>query len=69
MKKENFSHLLGKNRILVKHEMGDGFNYFIDDTWTYELGKTWTGRRIILSITFKNGIATEINVFKSFKKH
>ncbi|MEY8758910.1 hypothetical protein [Chryseobacterium tongliaoense] len=69
MKKENFSHLLGKDRMVIKDEIGDGFNYFINDIWTYELGKTWIGRRIILSIIFKNGIASEINVFKSFRKH
>ncbi|EJL69605.1 hypothetical protein [Chryseobacterium populi] len=67
--KKDFSHLLGSTRIVIKHEMGDGFNYFTNDIWTYELGKTWTGRRIILSVTFENGIAAEVKVFKSFRKY
>jgi len=68
MKKENFTHLVGKSRNQIKQEIGDGFNYFNNDIWTYELEKTWFGRRTIFAITFKDGKAFEIDLFKSFNR-
>lgn len=66
MKKENFNHLLGKSRNEIKQELGDGFNYFNNEIWTYEVGKTWFGQKIILSITFKNEKASDLNLTKRF---
>lgn len=66
MKKENFNHLLGKTRNEIKQEIGDGFNYFNNEVWTYEVGKTWWGRKIILSLTFKNENVSELKLSKVF---
>ncbi|MBK1896276.1 hypothetical protein JHL15_10970 [Chryseobacterium sp. YIM B02567] len=66
--KEKFKHLLGKTREEIAQEIGDGFNYPENEVWTYEVGRTWIGRRIILSITFKGKKAAEIAFFKSFRK-
>ncbi|ANF52791.1 hypothetical protein A0O34_20735 [Chryseobacterium glaciei] len=66
MKKENFSHLLGKSRNEIIKELGDGFNYFNNEIWTYEVGKTWFGRKIILSLTFKEEKVSELNLIKRF---
>ncbi|ASW76390.1 hypothetical protein IQ37_17875 [Chryseobacterium piperi] len=66
--KEKFNHLLGKTRHEITQEIGDGFNYFKSDIWTYELGRTWIGKRIILSIKFKDKKASEISISKSFRK-
>ncbi|WP_345988948.1 hypothetical protein AAEU33_16645 [Chryseobacterium sp. Chry.R1] len=68
MMKEKFKHLLGKTRREIVEEIGDGFNFPHNEIWTYEVGKTWIGRRIILSIRFKNKKASEIAFYKSFKK-
>lgn len=68
MKLESYSHLVGKSRNQIKQEMGDGFNFFKDRIWTYEIGKTWIGKRIILAITFKEDKADAVRLFKSFKR-
>lgn len=69
MKKENFNHLLGKTRNDIKNELGDGFNYFNSDVWTYEVAKNWLGRRTILSLTFKDNAVFGLEISKTFSKH
>lgn len=66
MKKENFSHLLGKTRNEIKKEMGDGFNYFNNRTWTYEVGTAWLRRKIVLSLIFEDENVAEIKLDKIF---
>ncbi|MBV8325178.1 hypothetical protein [Chryseobacterium sp.] len=68
MKNEDFNNLLGKTRNEIKDDLGDGFNLHTSDIWTYDLGKTWIGRRIILSLRFENKKVIKINVFKTFKR-
>ncbi|WP_053073309.1 hypothetical protein [Chryseobacterium sp. FH2] len=68
MNKENFNHLIGKTRREIKNELGDEFNYFKNPIWTYELGRTWLGKKIILSLTFKDGKVNEVLVFKTFRR-
>ncbi|SIP86329.1 hypothetical protein SAMN05880574_10150 [Chryseobacterium sp. RU37D] len=72
MKKEYYSHLMGKTRREIVKEIGgtfNGFNYFRSKTWTYEVGKTWLGKRIILSLTFKDERVSEIILLKSFRRY
>lgn len=66
MEKEKFNYLIGKTRNQIKKEIGDGFNYFENEIWTYELGKTWFGRKTILSITFKEEKASTLHLYKTF---
>lgn len=66
MKKEEFNYLMGKTRQEIKKELGDGFNYFKSERWTYELGRTWIGKKIILSITFKDERASDFTFYKTF---
>ncbi|GAE65770.1 hypothetical protein CIN01S_12_01420 [Chryseobacterium indologenes NBRC 14944] len=68
MKKENFAYLIGMSRHEIKKELGDGFNFFTHDTWTYQVGKTWIGRKIILSIDFKNGKVVAVDLYKTFSR-
>lgn len=67
MNKDNFNYLIGKTRHEVKAEMGDGFNFFKDDTWTYQVGKTWLGKKVILSVVFSNNKAVNVNLYTTFK--
>lgn len=69
MKKENFNHLLGKTRREIVREIGDEFNYFKNKTWTYEVGKTWFGKKIILSLTFKDERVSRIELYNTFRKY
>ncbi|PWN71147.1 hypothetical protein C1631_000545 [Chryseobacterium phosphatilyticum] len=68
MKKEDFNHLMGKTRHEITEELGDGFNFFTNDTWTYQVGNTWIGRKIILSIDFKEGKVAAVDLYKTFNR-
>lgn len=68
MKKEDFTHLMGKTRHEVKKELGDGFNFYADETWTYELSRTWFGRKTILSLDFKDDQVNRIHLYKTFNR-
>ncbi|RXM41205.1 hypothetical protein BOQ62_01295 [Chryseobacterium sp. CH21] len=49
-----FILLIDEKRHEIIAEMGDGFNFFNHDIWTYKVGKTWLGKRIILSVVFSD---------------
>ncbi|WP_345988946.1 hypothetical protein AAEU33_16640 [Chryseobacterium sp. Chry.R1] len=68
MKKELFINLIGKTRYEIGQVLGYGYNCFGNEVWIYEVGRTWIGRRIILSIKFTNGKASEISIFRCFKR-
>ncbi|SEH31938.1 hypothetical protein [Chryseobacterium culicis] len=67
MNKDNFNYLIGKTRHEVKAEMGDGFNFFKDNVWTYQVGETWLGKKVILSVLFVDNHAANITLHKTFK--
>lgn len=68
MKKELFINLIGKTRYEIGQEMGYGLNRFESEVWIYEVGKTWVGKKIFLSIRFEGEEAWELFLYKSFKK-
>lgn len=69
MNKDNFNYLIGKTRHEVKAEMGDGFNFFKHNVWTYQVGKTWLGKKIILSVLFIENEVVNITLRKTFKSY
>lgn len=66
MKKENFTHLLGKTRKEIKLSLGDGFNYYQDDNWTYLLKRNWFWKGTYLHIYFENDIVVKVDIIKTF---
>ncbi|MBK1896277.1 hypothetical protein [Chryseobacterium paridis] len=68
MRKKLFFSFLGKTRYEVAQKIGYGYNYFDNDVWIYEVGKTWIGRRVILSIKFDSEKASELSIYKRFGK-
>jgi len=69
MNKDDFNYLIGKTRHEVKAEMGDGFNFFKHNVWTYQVGKTWLGKKIILSVLFIENEVVNITLRKTFKSY
>ncbi len=65
MKKKKY---LGKTRAEIAKKLGYGNNRFENDTWIYLMGRTWIGRRIILSIVFKDDEVVEIHIKKTFRR-
>nr|WP_315034696.1 hypothetical protein [uncultured Chryseobacterium sp.] len=46
--------IIGKNKKDILTQLGDGFNFYPDSIWTYEIKKTWWGKKTILAIEFEN---------------
>lgn len=52
--KNNYSNLIEKSREDIMKELGEGFNYYQNDIWTYNLKKDWLGRWILLYLYFQD---------------
>lgn len=59
---------LGKTRLEIAQKLGYGNNCFENDTWIYLMGRTWIGRKSILSIVFKDDKVAEIHIKKTFRR-
>jgi len=49
---------LGMTKVEVLKELGDGFNFYPDNIWYYELNKTWWGLKTIMFFEFENNIVS-----------
>lgn len=49
--------VIGKTKKEILLQLGEGFNFFPDSTWTYEIKKKWWGKRTILIIEFEKNKA------------
>ncbi|MCL1680919.1 hypothetical protein M2T92_17915 [Elizabethkingia miricola] len=47
-----YSALLGMTKKQVVETLGEGFNYYPDHLWIYEINKTWWGKKTVLLLTF-----------------
>ncbi|AQX07012.1 hypothetical protein BAX97_16070 [Elizabethkingia meningoseptica] len=57
-----YEYLLGKSKCEVIMELGDGFNFYPDNVWMYDLKKTWWGRKTVLSILFENNTVKIVDI-------
>ncbi|RKT01689.1 hypothetical protein [Chryseobacterium defluvii] len=60
--------LVGFSRKDVIRELGDGFNFYHDKVWTYELARTWWGKKTILVLFFQNDVVCKKSIIKKFGK-
>ena len=63
--------LTGKSKKDIFDELGDGFNFFPDNIWSYELKKNWYGSKLVLFIFFEDGVVkshVEKKVFGKLSK-
>lgn len=54
MNENQYEYLLGKNKKEIAKELGNEFNYYQSDIWTYVLDLGWFGMKKILVIGFKD---------------
>ncbi|MYY27413.1 hypothetical protein [Elizabethkingia anophelis] len=47
-----YNILIGKNRNEVLKELGEGFNYYPDNYWFYDMKRSWWGRKTGLLLVF-----------------
>lgn len=60
MKDYDYQYLIGKNKSEIKELIGDSFNFFPMDTWSYFIKRTWFGKKKILIILFDGETAVKI---------
>ena len=63
-----YRHLIGKEKKEVLEELGQQFNYYHNDIWTYHIHTSWIGRKSILVIYFSGETVSRIGIIKYFGK-
>ncbi|WP_407517831.1 hypothetical protein [Elizabethkingia anophelis] len=61
-----YSALLGMTKRQVIETLGEGFNYYPDDLWIYEISKTWWGKKTVLLLSFDQEDILEETDTKSY---
>lgn len=65
----NYNYLVGKNKREIVSDLGQEFNFFPSNIWTYTLGKSrFYEKTKYLVIYFKEEIATNIEIKKLYGK-
>ncbi|SFZ97039.1 hypothetical protein SAMN05216324_13511 [Chryseobacterium limigenitum] len=59
---QNYNDLIGKTREEIVKELGDGFNFYPSDLWTYNLKKNWLGRWVLLYIHFEDNVVCRVHI-------
>ncbi|AQW92910.1 MULTISPECIES: hypothetical protein [Elizabethkingia] len=62
MENLNYHYLLGKCKREVFVELGEGFNYFPDEVWTYDIKNTWWGKKTVLLLRFEIETVVKVKV-------
>jgi hypothetical protein len=60
--------IIDKTKKEIISEFGHGFNFYPDNTWNYEVGKTWWGMKTTLIIEFENNKATRFKIKSYYGK-
>ena len=60
--KQAYEGLIGKTREEVVKQLGEGFNYYQNKVWTYNLRRDWLGRWVYLYLTFEDNKVADIRI-------
>lgn len=63
---KNYDHLLGKTKAIILQEMGNQYNHYPMDTWTYRIKTNWIGRKKILMLYFENNIVVRTSILNKW---
>lgn len=66
--KNDFQHLIGKDKKEVLAELGQEFNFYPSEIWTYILHTSCFGRKTVLLLFFENEVLKKINIKKYYGK-
>jgi len=66
--KNDFQHLLGKDKSEVLEELGQEFNFYPSEIWTYILHTNFFGRKTLLLLFFENDVVKIIKIKKHYGK-
>ncbi len=65
---DQYKYLIGKNKKEVVSSLGQEFNFYPANIWTYEIHKTWWGKEVILYLDFQNDVVFNLKVKISYWK-
>lgn len=65
---KNSDYLIGCSKKEIIRLLGDGFNFYHNEVWTYELYKTWWGKKTILVVFFQNDTVYKKSIIKKYGK-
>lgn len=69
MKKENpYQYLIGRDKKQIVHEMGQEFNFYPNNLWTYIVDLNWFGKKTILLLFFENEKVHKVKVKNFYGK-
>ena len=61
-------HIIGKSKKQILNELGEEFNYYHSNLWSYCIKTNWTGRKTHLVLHFKNEAVKNIEIKKGYGK-
>ncbi|WP_292009816.1 hypothetical protein [Chryseobacterium sp.] len=59
---KNYEYLIGKSKNEVLKELGDEFNFFPDEIWTYRLKTRWWKKDRTLFLFFQRNTVNKIEI-------
>lgn len=59
---KDYSDLKGKTKEEILKDLGEEFNFYPNDLWTYSLKKDWLGRWIFLYLYFKDDKVYQVSI-------
>lgn len=68
-KMKNHLHLIGLSKEEVLKELGDDFNFFPNNRWTYFLKRNFWQQNVILILFFEDNVVVKIEHLKTYKKN
>ena len=66
--KNNRQNLLGKDKKEILSELGQEFNFYPSEVWTYVLHTNWFGRKTALLLFFEDEVVKGIKIKKYYGK-
>ena len=61
-----YNILIGKSKNEVIQELGEGFNYYPDNYWFYDMKKSWWGKKTTLLLIFGKDRRVETMSIKTY---
>lgn len=67
IKRCDYNRVIGMTKKEILLELGEDFNYYPDDVWTYILRRSWLGRKTELILFFSEDRVVKFEILKTWK--
>lgn len=65
---DQYKYLIGKNKEEVVSSLGQEFNFYPANQWSYIIYKKWWGKEVILYLDFQNELVFNLKIKVSYWK-